>query len=198
MSNVQDQLLKAISKGNVEEVENIILKRVEVDIKVLGPFILCLAISYNQSQVVKSLIKLGVNINGVCTLSKTPLHVATLIGSEEIVRLLIQGGVNMNSRDGQGYTTLHQSIILSEGPTSIVKILLQNDADIDFQDYDGNSPLHLAVNVWKSEYALFLMRHGASLKIKNQNGMNPVEMTILQMKGNTERFKSMLCHQHNY
>ena len=117
MSNVQDQLLKAISKGNVEEVENIILKRVEVDIKVLGPFILCLAISYNQSQVVKSLIKLGVNINGVCTLSKTPLHVATLIGSEEIVRLLIQGGVNMNSRDGQGYTTLHQSIILSEGPT---------------------------------------------------------------------------------
>ena len=106
--------------------------------------------------------------------------------------------VQINTRNGVGRTSLHESVILSDSPTSIAKILLRNDADIDFQDNNGNSPLHFAVRFWKSEYALFLMRNGASLKIKNQNGMNPVELTILQMKGNTKTFKSILCYQHNY
>ena len=200
MSSIEDQLFKAISEGKVEDVENIILKRSDIDLKYLGPFFLNCAIRFHQQLVVKILIKLGANINGVDDFSLTPLHVASGMGYEEIVKLLIKEGAQINTRNGVGRTPLYESVILSDSPTSIAKILLQNDADIDFPDYRGNSPLHIAVNVWKNEYALFLMRNGASLKIKNQNGMNSVELTILQMnlKGNTETFKCILCYQHNY
>ena len=163
MSNVQDQLSKAISKGNVEEVENIFLNRGEFDVEGLDPFLLSKAICYNRIQVVKSLIKLGININAVDHLSKTPLHVASLIKSEEIVELLIHEGVHINPRDGDGNTPLHESIRF-ERPISIVKILLQNSA---------------------------------SLTIKNQDGMNPVELALFQSKINPTKFKSILCHQHN-
>ena len=129
-------------------------------------------------------------------ISTTPLHNASLMGSEEMVKLLIQEGAQVNHRNGKGHTPLHESVILSNRPTSIMKLLLQNDADIDFKDYDGNSPLHLALKFCKSKYALFLMGNGASLKIRNQNGMNPVELTLFQV--NTKTLKSILCHLHNY
>ena len=188
VDNVVDQLQNAISEGNVEDVEKIILTN-EIPMNNAGPSLLNFAISCKQVQVAKCLIKLGtVNI-----FSETPLHIASLTGREDMVKMLIQEGAPIDAVNRIGQTALHVAVVFSHRPTPIVKVLVENGADIDLKDNYGDSALHISVKLWKNDYSLYLMRNGASLKIKDVDGMNPIESALPE----PQMLKYLLYHDHN-
>ena len=192
MSNLKDQMLKAICEGKVEDVENLfdILTRSELHMRNVGPSLLGIAINCKQVHVARRLIKLGKDIN---MFAETPLHFASLTGSEEMTKMLIQEGAPINAVNQIGQTALHVAVVHTHRPTPIVKLLVQNGADVDLKDSYGDSALHLAIKFWKNDYSIFLMRNGASLRIKDQDGMNPLESAMPE----PQMLKSLIYNQHN-
>ena len=78
----------------------------------------------------------------------------------------------------------------------IPKILMHNEADINAKTFNGNTPLHMSViSDLKPKYAHFLMRNGASLKIRNNDGMTPLECALTENKQNF--VKVIINDQHN-
>lgn len=58
------------------------------------------------------------------------MHVAVRHGHASITELLLLHGVDIETRNKDGWTPLHCSMILSNDDISTVKVLLNNKADI--------------------------------------------------------------------
>ena len=83
------------------------------------------AIDTNNLYLASILLEHGEDINqchGEC--SNSPIHLATIKGSEDMVKLLIQFGANLNKRNGRGNTPLGLALHQSNVGKSICEALL--------------------------------------------------------------------------
>ncbi|CAN8284359.1 unnamed protein product [Cochlearia groenlandica] len=83
---------------------------------------------------------------------------------------------------------------IKNGDTAGVKKLLKEGVDANYHDKQGMSVLHLTALFNKTDIALILMEHGASLEDKNAQGETPLECApaTLQykMREKMEKMKS--------
>jgi ankyrin repeat protein len=127
-----------------------------------GWTLLHLAAFHGDYRTSELLVEAGADVNAVCESGTTPLHKATVIGSEgseKVVELLIAHGAKVNVEDQGGNTPLHESAW--RGYEHIVTLLLSHGADVNARDRLGKTPLDLAVANARRVVVENLLRHGA-------------------------------------
>ncbi|KAJ6619699.1 hypothetical protein B0H10DRAFT_2216539 [Mycena sp. CBHHK59/15] len=67
--------------------------------------------------------------------------------------------------------TLHQACRASYGQLQILEYLISRGGDVNVQDGDGDTPIYTVENV---ETAQFLVNHGATLDMRNAEGVSPI------------------------
>ncbi|WP_303318540.1 ankyrin repeat domain-containing protein [Flavivirga abyssicola] len=105
---------------------------------------LSLAAFFNQTEIAKSLIKLGANPN---LSAKNPskvnaLHAAIAKENYELCKLLIENGANVDAVQMQNVTALHSAV--HRGNLDLIKLLIENNASIDSKMDNGDTALIIA------------------------------------------------------
>lgn len=140
-----------------------------------------IALSYacrdNQLELVRTLIKVGADVNYHNELCETPLMDACSLGRIEIVKELIKNKAGVNCQNGNGWTPLMWSC--GFGDIKIVKELIKAKADLNIQDKEGKTAAMWAVACGpdvvggcKTEILKELINANANLSIKDKKGKN--------------------------
>lgn len=118
---------------------------------------------------VKYLIKKGLNVNDVNNKGNTPLHFAAKQYSNnlKLYEELINNGALLNIQNLEGLTPLHYTCFIKNLP---VQDLLSDTNNINIYNSDGLTPLHTAVQNDQSEAVELLIKKGADVNIKTRDG----------------------------
>jgi cytohesin len=167
-------LFNAVNKGNIEAVELLIAKGVDVDAKddrFIGQTPLHRAAWKSYKEIVELLIAAGADVNAKDIIGLTPLHAAARsgydeahltrearrilpTGRKEIAELLIAKGADMNAKLNNGWAPLHDAAML--GHKEVVELLIAKGADVNAKAVDGETPLDRATG----KTADLLRKHG--------------------------------------
>ena len=94
--------------------------------------------------IVKSDIKIKININNKSKNGESALHIACNFQLEDIVQLLIKHNIDVNIQDfNNEFTALHYSVNLNN--IKITNMLLKGQANANIQDFLGNTAIHYAI-----------------------------------------------------
>jgi ankyrin repeat protein len=104
-------LLKAVSNGDKETVENLIKEGADVNyVKEVGPWVkmnlLITSINKGQFAISKILIENKADVNWKDGFKTAAIMYAASVGNKALVELLLVNGANINDSDGQGNTVL--------------------------------------------------------------------------------------------
>lgn len=147
---------------------------------------------------IDSLILHGADVNAASSGGYTPLHGLMSNSSSAkaflLVERLLHHGANPNLANTYGQTPLH--IEAWTPNVDVIELLLKYGADINAADKGGGTPLHyVAVSdpnsmdrqrllfqpvtvISPSKAAELLIRHGADLNARNNNGETPLDRAI--------------------
>ena len=151
-----------------------------------------------HTEVVKTLIEIGANINIQNDNGDTALILAARRGLTEIVKILVENGADMNIKDSRyGRTALiyaakdsrygRTALIYAarEGRTEVVKLLIDNGANMNIKDSRyGRTALDMAAREGRTEVVKLLIDNGANMNIKGRYGRTALDMA--EGRGHTE------------
>lgn len=134
--------------------------------------LLRMAAKNGYTNIIKTLIKSGINIDG--DLKYTPLHQAVKDGHGEMVRFLLENGANVNGKvEVDEYTPLHYAVekASEQGNTDdykkyveIIELLIAKGADVNAGDKNEDTPLHYARSI---DIMKLLLANGANINARN-------------------------------
>ena len=117
-------------------------------------------------------------VSGVDVMSRnadgfTPLHSASMHGTNEIIQALLAAGADITARHECGSTPLHSAA--SFGTAETIQALLDAGADVMAEEGDGWTPLHRAASCFECppENIWLLLAAGASVMVKDEDGKTP-------------------------
>jgi ankyrin repeat protein len=130
-------------------------------------------------QVVRYLLRHGMDVNIRVSEHDTPLLLASWKGHLDVVRCLLEHGADVDLRDQSDNTPL--TLAASSGYVDAVRILLEHNADVNSQDYKGGTPLHDAVQYEnfkadRPEIVRLLLKHGANPNARNNELQTPLHL----------------------
>ena len=120
-------------------------------------------------QVVRSLLKCGVDVDARGFWNQSPLQLASFQGHLDVVQCLLNHGADAKFQDDNYRTPLSHAA--ETGYHEIVRVLLEHNADANSQDKDGLTPMHGAF--W----------YGMSLSFGNSRGDYPQIVRLLLERG---------------
>ena len=120
-------------------------------------------------EVVRSLLKCGVDVDARGVINTSPLNLASHEGRLDVVQCLLGHGADANSQNDNYRTPL--SIAAAMGHLEIVRTLLEHSADIYTQDIDGSTPLHRAM--LSHNYDVKSNNHPQVVRVLLEHGANP-------------------------
>jgi len=106
----------------------------------------------------------------------TPLNESCKYGNKAMVLLFMNRGADINTQDKDGNTILHSACSNDYGE-SIIEHLLQTDVLklINNQNKEGLTPLHFACKTINVKSIELLLKKGANVEVKDQNGNTPLQ-----------------------
>uniref|UniRef100_A0A3Q2EJJ1 Oxysterol-binding protein n=1 Tax=Cyprinodon variegatus TaxID=28743 RepID=A0A3Q2EJJ1_CYPVA len=203
----EDLLLLYAAEGNCSLLQKLLLSSIDknnwLDINyrsrsksTLGWTALHLACNSGHRDVVKELLKAGVDVNLQNSMGDTPLHIAACIGRKEIVLLLLRYDacssiINGTAKIPKEVTEDDEIITMLEAAerremrrreerlleaaregdlATLSKLLSAEEApDVHCKDSLGNTPLHCAAYRGQKHCIIKLLKFGASPNIRNSN-----------------------------
>ena len=131
---------------------------------------------------VKTLLKMGVDINGVVNRDgnrdgfgmygynfDSPLNVSINRGfSESFIKFLIESGADLEAMDYNGWMPLH--FAARNGSLELAELLISSGADVNVKDKWGQTPLHWATRKNSLELTQLLISSGADVNAKADDG----------------------------
>jgi ankyrin repeat protein len=148
------------------------------------------AIERGNSNVVRLLLVMGVDVEEPGFDGMTPLLNACWHGESEIAKMLVAQGADVKACDKYGQTVLHWTVE-SKDASLLLTFLLDNGALelIDATDNDGDTPLHRA-GTWDSQLpvAKILVERGARLDLENKKGLTPYEYALSEGSGQVANY----------
>jgi ankyrin repeat protein len=164
--------------------EGIKIKPYEIDLNTP----LHLASLNGHLEIIKYLIKKGVDVNAKNRKSQTPLHLAIHNAHKNIIDFLLHHNANINALDSEGDTPLAWAAY--KGQLEIVKQLIALKTNINIANKTGNSPLHWASGEGYTDIVKLLIEHDANLTCLNEEDHTPLKVAI--HRGQTETVKFLL------
>jgi ankyrin repeat protein len=123
------------------------------------------------------LLSRGANANAQDTKGSTPLHEVV---APEIAELLIAYGGNIKARDHNRKTPLHQAVRYCRGGDTLTQVLIAAGFQVNAQDSQGKTPLHYFVTRPDCKESITaLLNSGASVDLKDEVGVSPLEQATL-------------------
>lgn len=169
-------LHRAIIKGNVPEVDELIKRGADLNILFRGMSALQLAVFSKNTEVVKILVKQGI-INARASNGSTALHTAAEKNNIETIRLLITAGIDVKAQTNLGATALHAAATC-DNSAAIEELIKVKDININDIDFQGYTALHYATMQNNNSAIITLLKNGASLYVMNEFNETPLDILI--------------------
>ncbi len=177
----EPDLFRTIVDGDTNAVEKLITSGTDLNQQnELGRTPLIVACLYKDVEMAKYLISKDVDINIKANNGVTAL-LAVASHSRELTELLISKGADIKAKSEEGGLFTQCTIGILTGSVSIelAEILLSKGADIEEAtnsdpDYKGYTPLIMASNMNNEELIKFLIKNGANVNVKANDGTTPL------------------------
>jgi ankyrin repeat protein len=130
-------------------------------------------------QVVRYLLRHGIDVNVRVSGHDTPLLLASWKGHHDVLQCLLEHGADVELRDKDHLTPL--ILAAYEGHVDTVRILLEHNADANSQDNTGQTPLHNLVmkegfKADRPQIARLLLKHGANPNARDHDLQTPLHL----------------------
>ncbi|KAF8258800.1 ankyrin repeat-containing domain protein [Lactarius quietus] len=137
-------------------------------------------------QVVRSLLRRGMDVNVGGYQNKTALLYASWLGRHDVVQFLLDHGADVNSRDDYHTTPLH--FAANKGHADVVQVLLEHNANVNSKNHAGETPLFFALHIYdpKGGYpqaVRLLLVHGANVNVQDADHETPLLLRSKQCHG---------------
>lgn len=139
------QLINDAAFGNTDSAKEALDNGADVNACIDGRTAIIMATSNGNYDLVKLLIKHGVNIEVIDNERWTPLYTAASYNYPDILVLLLNNGANIETQHKEegDWTPLHTAAW--NGHLDIVKTLIEYGANINAEDDQNRTPLDLAI-----------------------------------------------------
>ena len=143
------------------------------------------ASSEGHLQVVRYLLRYGVDVNLRDSGLETPLLLASYMGRRDVVQCLLEHGADMDLRDQFQYTPLILAVLLF-GRVDIVRLLLEHNAEVNAQDKVGRTVLHHTISAShgsgadRFQIVQLLLKHGANVNVRDHGLQTPLHLASLK------------------
>jgi ankyrin repeat protein len=129
-------------------------------------------------EVIRSLLKCGVDVDSRGANNMSPLHMASNNGHLNVVHCLLDYGANANIQSADHRTSLGDAA--EGGHLEIVRVLLEHNADIHTEEGDGLTPLHRVSSFHPSskhpQVVRLLLEHGANPNARDNKRRTPLHV----------------------
>lgn len=139
-----------------------------------GRSLLHIATYLGHVEVVKRLLKEGMNTSLHDRDGKTPLHVAAAYGYSQILTFLLQYESHVEHLDYDNNTPLHMSCKF--GHNECCRLLIYAGANLNALNRDGDTSLHSAIRYKHAGCTSILIHAEASMNIRNSRQELPIEL----------------------
>ncbi|KAK7074366.1 hypothetical protein SK128_009451 [Halocaridina rubra] len=192
MDRANRNLVEAVSKGDVGEVENSLQSGADIQASSRkGNTALHLAALNGNEQLIKSLIKKGASIEAKNSKKESPLYLSASRGKNRAVSLLLKAGADFQSCDRNENTPLHCAAL--EGHLNVVKCLIDFERNescalslnertfkcSNARNKNCETPLHLAVLKGHTKIVEELQEIDADTHAKNVQGDNSLHIAVI-------------------
>lgn len=210
----------SVIKSNLESVGLLITSGADVNVRrdITGLMPLMVAATSNDTEIMKSLIRSGADVDAAAKDGSTALIMATKRGKLESALTLLEAGAHVDARDSNGWTALQWAS--TEGHVEIAKLLeeegasmavlndselikavmaqnmtavqeaLFNGANPNARDYTGKPILISAASRGNPEIVQALIGAGADINTKDSLSWTPLYAAA--MRGHTQVVKLLL------
>ncbi|KAK0060697.1 ankyrin repeat protein, partial [Biomphalaria pfeifferi] len=195
--NIYDALEMAVQSNKQKTVEFLFGSFSEsIDAKVFSSNLLHLAVSHENTDIIKMLLDKGFNVNLQCE-DKTPLMLAA---NPAIIDLLVSRGADVNATIAQNRNTrkvLHYIVSgafkkylrskfskksnrwINMCHATIVELFIHHGASIIEKDYNSRTPFLIAAETSDSKYVMMvLLEAGANLDERMLSGCNALHVAV--------------------
>ena len=165
--------------GQLDVMENLIKHGSDIEAKTYKQTSLHLAVESGHVEAVKKLLQHKANIEALGKDQRTPLLYSAEAGHIELTKILLDAGANPLAKDAYDWTALNLSAW--KGHAEICDLLLKKAPSlIDALDNMKQSALHYAARWGGIEVVKLLLKHGATIDLKNKWGRTPLEIALKQ------------------
>ncbi|KAH9025261.1 hypothetical protein EDB83DRAFT_2657882 [Lactarius deliciosus] len=133
-------------------------------------------------EVVRSLLKCGVDVDTCGVWERSPLLLASYEGHLHVVQCLLDHGADADFQDNRRSAPLIEAI--RKGYLDIVRVLLEYNADVNSRDDNGSTPMHQACSYLHSkgdypQIVRLLLEHGANPNARDNKRRTPSHVVSL-------------------
>ena len=162
----------AVKGGQLAALKELLRGRsaIEIDFSLLH-----LAASQGHLEIVRELIRNGVDPNAIGKDGSTPLLLAAEGGRAELVKELINiSRAVLEATNDAGSRAVH--VAATNGHIQAFEHLCRAGADINAQDDDGSGPIHLAAKMGHLRVTKSLLESGVNSNIPDRSGFTPLHL----------------------
>lgn len=118
-----------------------------------------------QCEVIKELLRTGMDVDFRSSFGRTPIHCAVEMNHKSAVKLLLEKGADVHAAYPDGMIMQHEAA--ANGSKGIVRLLLENGADIEAISVDGKTMLHFAAIGGHTKVVQMLIERNAKTEARD-------------------------------
>lgn len=146
------------------------------------------------SDAVETLLAGGASPRGASATGRTALMAAASVGRSDIVPILLRAGASHRANDRDGQNALHSAAGFG-GSSNAKTVRLLLSAGVPIQaDRSGRTPLSIAARLGHELVATLLLRAGAQVDARDNEGRTPLIVAVGSPLGQTRLAALLLRH----